>query len=130
MFKYLKKDYSESLSLVNLSIIPLALNTLISSFLPFSEAALGILSYECLYLHCHDCFKDLHWFKMLTFHGPFDLGEDPEGAQHQIWWTRWMRTHHSVFMSMPYWPYFSSYFIKYKNQDRQFPELLEKVQEW
>lgn len=47
-------------------------------FLPLSEAGLEVLCHECQQTWCLGCLDGLDPLKIFTFHGHFDVGEEPE----------------------------------------------------
>lgn len=63
--------------LIPLKGLPLALRTLILLFLRLSEAVLGLLFCEGLYLHYCGCLEALNQFKTFPFRVTLSLGKHP-----------------------------------------------------
>lgn len=63
-------------------LFPLTSNTCIP-FLSFSEVVLGEHFLWCLWLCYPGCLNVLNAFKLFTFHGLFDLGEESEATPYR-----------------------------------------------
>ena len=89
----------DTLPLIPLKILPVALNTLDLLFLPLSEAVQYVLFCECLLLRCHGCLDVLNRFQnVFPFKVILTVGEEPEVAWCYILLMRWLRTHRNIFV--------------------------------